>query len=127
MTKIVMMFLALVFLLTSSAPAQTFNYPQAKKVDQVDDYSGTKVSDPYRWLEDTESADSRAWIDAENSLTNSYLDGISTQRQAIKDRLTKLWNYEKYSAPTKIGNYYIYSKNDGLQNQSVLYIADSIT
>jgi prolyl oligopeptidase len=126
MTKIILVFTALVFLLTGSAAGQQYNYPQAKKVDQVDDYHGTKVSDPYRWLEDTESADSRAWIDAENNLTNSYLEGIATQRQAIKDRLTKLWNYEKYSAPSKIGNYYIYSKNDGLQNQSVLYIANSI-
>ena len=127
MAKIVTMFLALVFLLTGSAAAQTYNYPQAKKVEQVDDYHGTKVSDPYRWLEDTESAESRAWIDAENALTNSYLETITPQRQMIKDRLTKLWNYEKYSAPIKVGNFYIYYKNDGLQNQSVIYIADSIT
>jgi prolyl oligopeptidase len=128
MAKIVTMFLALVFLLTSSVTAQqSYNYPQAKKVEQIDDYHGMKVSDPYRWLEDTESAESRAWIDAENALTNSYLETITPQRQMIKDRLTKLWNYEKYSAPSKVGNFYIYTKNDGLQNQSVLYIADSIT
>ena len=128
MTKITTLFLALVFLLAGSVSAQqSFDYPKAKKVDQVDDYSGTKVSDPYRWLEDTESADSRAWIEAENNLTNTYLEGISAQRQAIKERLTKLWNYERYSAPAKIGKHYFYSKNDGLQNQSVWYIADSIT
>ena len=104
---------------------QSFDYPKAKKVEQVDDYHGTKVSDPYRWLEDTESADSRAWIEAENKLTNSYLEGIP-ERSAIRDRLTKLWNYEKYSTPFKVGKHYFYYKNDGLQNQSVLYIADSV-
>jgi prolyl oligopeptidase len=127
MTKTITLFLALVFLLTSGVSAQqSFNYPSAKKVEQVDDYHGTKVSDPYRWLEDTESADSQAWIEAENAVTNSYLEGISAQRQAIKERLTKLWNYEKYYAPFKVGNFYIYAKNDGLQNQNVLYISDSI-
>jgi prolyl oligopeptidase len=128
MAKIITLFLALMLLLASGAPAQqTFSYPQAKKVDQVDDYHGTKVSDPYRWLEDTDSADSRTWIDAENAVTNSYLETIAPQRQMIKDRLTKLWNYEKIYAPNKVGNFYIYAKNDGLQNQNVLYITDSVT
>jgi prolyl oligopeptidase len=103
-----------------------FDYPKPKKGDQVDDYSGTKVADPYRWLENTDSDETRAWIDAENKLTASYLEQIP-QREKIKARLTELWNYEKYSAPFKVGKHYIYSKNDGLQNQSVWYIADSIT
>jgi prolyl oligopeptidase len=106
--------------------AQTkFNYPVAKKVDQTDDYHGVKVSDPYRWLEDVDSADTKAWVDAENKVTSDYLATIP-QREQIKKRLTELWNYEKYSAPFKAGKHYFYYKNDGLQNQSVLYIADSV-
>ena len=106
--------------------AQTkFEYPKPKKVDQIDDYHGTKVADPYRWMEDPDSADSRAWIEAENKVTDAYLATIP-ERQKIKDRLTKLWNYEKYSAPFKRGQNYFYTKNDGLQNQSVYYIAKSI-
>jgi prolyl oligopeptidase len=118
--------IAISVLLASGVPAQSpYSYPQTKKVDQVDDYNGVKVSDPYRWLESTDSDESRAWIQAENKLTNSYLETIP-QRAQIKSRLTELWNYEKYSAPFKVGSHYIYSKNDGLQNQSVLYITDSI-
>ncbi len=88
--------------------------------------SGVKVADPYRWMEDTDSAETKAWIEAENKLTNSYLSTIP-QREGIKNRLTEIWNYERYSAPSKItDNFYIYTKNDGLQNQSVLYKATSI-
>ncbi|HEY0461995.1 MAG TPA: prolyl oligopeptidase family serine peptidase [Pyrinomonadaceae bacterium] len=109
-----------------NAPAQTgIKYPNAKKVEQVDDYNGVKVSDPYRWLEDTESADTKAWIDVQNKITFDYLSTIP-QREQIKKRLTELWNYEKYSAPFKVGKHYFYYKNDGLQNQSVLYITDSV-
>lgn len=107
------------------AKSPSFKYPQAKKTDQIDDYHGTKVLDPYRWLEEIDSNDSRSWIDAENQLTKDYLTNIP-QRDAIKNRLTKLWNHEKYSAPFKAGKHYFYSKNNGLQNQNVLYIADSI-
>ncbi|MBX7171592.1 MAG: prolyl oligopeptidase family serine peptidase [Pyrinomonadaceae bacterium] len=103
---------------------QKFDYPKPKKVEQVDDYSGTKVADPYRWMEEY-SADTNAWIQAQNKVTDAYLSQIS-ERNIIKDRLTKLWNYEKYSSPVKHGNNYFYSKNDGLQNQSVMYIAKSI-
>ncbi len=102
-----------------------FIYPQPKKVDQVDDYHGTKVVDPYRWLEDTDSTDTKAWVEAENKLTFSYLDKIAA-RAAIKERLTKFWNFERYSAPMKRGNRYYYSKNDGLQNQSVLYTVKTL-
>jgi prolyl oligopeptidase len=110
----------------ASVPAQKrFEYPKAKKVDQVDDYHGTAVQDPYRWMEETTSAETQSWIAAQNELANRYFSQIP-ERQQIKDRLTELFNYERFSAPTKIGNYYIYSKNDGLQNQSVLYIAKSI-
>src|SRR5579871_2261014 len=72
-------------------------YPKAKTVDQVDDYHGTKVSDPYRWLEDTDSPDTKAWVEAENKVTFSYLDKIP-YRGAVRDRLLKLWNYERFSA-----------------------------
>ena len=122
--------LLLFFLISMSvlvfAQSSAFNYPKAKKMDQIDYYHSVKVSDPYRWLEDTDSVDSRSWIDAENKLTEAYFARIP-QRNIIKNRLTKLWNYEKYSAPFKAGKHYFYSKNDGLQNQNVLYIADSIT
>ncbi len=116
--------LAFLGMLGSAVPAQKLEYPAAKKVDQVDDYHGVKVSDPYRWLE-SYTEETEAWIADQNRLTQSYFDSIP-EREKIKQRLTELWNYERYSAPTKIGKRYIYSKNDGLQNQSVLYIADSI-
>jgi len=107
--------------------AQTIiKYPNAKKVDQTDDYHGVKVADPYRWLEDVDSADTKAWVDVQNKITNDYLATIP-QREQLKKRLTELWNYEKYSAPFKAGKNYFYYKNDGLQNQSVLYIANSIS
>ncbi len=111
--------------LTASVMAQTFMYPKAKKVDQVDDYHGTKVADPYRWLENPDAEDSHAWIEAQNKLTFTFLDQIP-ERAKLKERLTKLWNYEKYSSPFKEGGRYFFSKNDGLQNQSVLYTADSL-
>lgn len=100
-------------------------YPTARRTDQVDDYHGTKVPDPYRWLEDPDSEESRAWIEAENKLTFSVLEKIP-QREPIRRRLTELWNYEKYGVPTARGGRYFYSRNDGLQNQSVLYWAPSL-
>ncbi|MCW5961384.1 MAG: S9 family peptidase [Pyrinomonadaceae bacterium] len=115
-----------IMLLASSLTAQNqISYPETKSVDQMDDYHGTKVADPYRWLEDDNSAETKAWVEAQNKVTFAYLDTIP-QREAIKKRLTELWNYEKYSAPFKEGGKYFYYKNDGLQNQSVLYVADSI-
>jgi prolyl oligopeptidase len=100
------------------------DYPVAKKGDQVDDYHGVSVPDPYRWLEDLDSPDTRAWVEAENKLTFGYLNTIPA-RERIKDRLTKLWNYERFSIPSRKGKYYFYSRNNGLQNQSVLYkVAD---
>lgn len=117
--------LVLSFLISGISAQTSFDYPKPRKSDQVDDFHGTKVSDPYRWMEDTKLPETQSWIEAENKLTDSYLATIP-QREAIKTRLTELWNYERYSSPSKIGNKYIYSKNDGLQNQSVLYIADSI-
>ncbi len=126
MLKRALSLLALCAVLVPAAFGQKFQYPQPRRADQTDDFHGVKVADPYRWMEDTESAETRQWIDAENKLTQSYISGIP-QREAIKNRLTEIWNYERYSAPSKITNgFYIYSKNDGLQNQSVLYRASSI-
>ena len=127
MFKKAFLFLVVCAFTVASAAAQSkFDYPKPRKGDQVDDYNGVKVADPYRWMEETDSLETKAWIDAENKLTNSYLSTIP-QREKLKTRLTELTNYERYSAPTKItDNFYIYTKNDGLQNQSVLYKATSI-
>ena len=100
-------------------------YPVARKGDQVDDYHGVKVADPYRWLEDLDSPETRSWVEAENKLTFAFLESIP-QRTAIKDRLTKLWNYEKYGIPFKEGNRYFYTRNSGLQNQAVLYTVTAL-
>jgi prolyl oligopeptidase len=100
-------------------------YPQAKKTNVVDDYHGTKVADPYRWLEDTDSADTAAWVAAENALTQGYLAKIPA-RSRFKDRLTALYNYERYTGFERAGKRYLLSRNDGLQNQDVLYIADGV-
>ncbi|MFN0139433.1 MAG: prolyl oligopeptidase family serine peptidase [Pyrinomonadaceae bacterium] len=111
---------------TVAAQNGSFNYPTPRRGNQVDDYHGVKVADPYRWMEDTESAEMRQWIEDQNKITFDYLGKIS-QRETIKNRLTEIWNYERYSAPSKIADgFYIYSKNDGLQNQSVLYRSSSI-
>ncbi len=104
---------------------QKLIYPQARKGDQVDNYFGTKVADPYRWLEDADSKETKEWVEAQNQVTFNYLKEIPAREQ-IKQRLTKLWNYEKYSSPVKVGGQYFYYKNDGLQNQSVLYTMTSL-
>ncbi|ODG99714.1 prolyl endopeptidase [Nostoc sp. KVJ20] len=95
-------------------------YPSSYKSNQVDNYHGTSVADPYRWLEDPDSEETRTWIEAQNQVTFGYLSEISA-REKIKQRLTKLWDYEKYGIPFKEGERYFYFKNYGLQNQSVLY------
>ena len=100
-------------------------YPKARRSDQVDRYHGIDVADPYRWLEDANSAETRSWIQAENALTFGFLSKISA-RAPIKRRLQQLWNYERYSVPHKEGSRYFYRKNDGLQNQSVLYTVTSL-
>lgn len=96
------------------------NYPQTKKVVQTDEYFGKKVNDPYRWLEDDRSEETKSWVTEQNKVTGNYLAQIPF-REAIKKRLTELWNYTKYSAPFKEGDYTYFYKNDGLQNQSILY------
>jgi prolyl oligopeptidase len=100
--------------------SKTLPYPKTRKVDTTTTYFGTKVPDPYRWLENDQATDTKAWVQEENKVTLDYLGKIP-YRNAIRDRLTKLWNYEKYSAPTKEGNYTYFSKNTGLQSQYVMY------
>lgn len=102
-----------------------FVYPQPHQAHQIDDYHGTQVADPYRWLEDPDSDETKAWIEAENKLTFGLLEQIPG-RDRLKERLTKLWNYEKYGIPFKQGDRYFYFKNDGLQNQSVFYTLKSL-
>ena len=99
---------------------KTLPYPNTKKVDTVDTYFGTQVPDPYRWLEDDRAADTKAWVQEENKVTQNYLAQIPF-RDAIKKKLETLWNYEKYSAPFKEGKYTYFYKNDGLQAQSVVW------
>lgn len=104
-----------------SEEKMALNYPETRKDSTVvDEYFGTQVADPYRWLEDDMSDETKKWVEAQNKVTFGYLDKIPF-RDAIKDRLTELWDYEKFSAPRMHGDYTYYYKNDGLQNQSVLY------
>ncbi len=102
------------------AEKAAMNYPETKKGDQVDDYFGTKVADPYRWLEDDNAEDVKAWVTAQNEVTFAYLEKIPG-RDKLRDRITELYNYPKYSSPFKAGDYYFFQKNDGLQNQYVTY------
>ncbi len=103
--------------------AITVKYPETKMVDSATTYFGTEIKDPYRWLEDDKSAETAAWVKAQNEVTFDYLEKIPF-RKALKERMEKLWNYEKISAPFKEGDFTYYYKNDGLQNQSVMYRKD---
>jgi prolyl oligopeptidase len=100
-------------------------YPDTRRSDHVDNYHGTKVADPYRWLEDPDSPESRTWIEAQNEVTQSYLETIP-RRSQIRERLEKLWNYERYGLPWREGDNYFYTHNDGLQNQNVLFVAEAL-
>ena len=106
------------------AGAQALTYPKARKVDQVDDYFGVQVQDPYRWMEDVDSPEVKTWVDAENALTQSYLVGDpagAAVRNKIHARLMELNDYERFSAPRHEAGRYFYQRNAGLQNQAVLY------
>ncbi len=100
--------------------AITLEYPETKKTDHIDEYWGEHIEDPYRWLEDDNAEDTKEWVIAQNKVSFGYLDQIPF-RDRIRDRLEEVWNYEKISAPFTYGTYIYYFKNDGLQNQSVLY------
>jgi prolyl oligopeptidase len=104
---------------------QTIDYPESKKVDTVDTYFGTEVADPYRWLEDDRSEETAQWVEAQNEVTFDYLQQIP-YREGIRNRIESLWNYEKRTAPTKHGDWYYYYKNNGLQNQDVMYRSKDI-
>ena len=123
MKKFILILAALPTMASTAAFGQNptaMRYPETKKTEVVDTYFDTKVNDPYRWLEDDRSAETAAWVKAENEATYAYLEKIPF-REALKTRLEKLWNYEKIGAPSKEGAYIYYSKNNGLQNQSVVY------
>ena len=124
LSRLVVVVLVVVFAQAGMAkePTESFNYPPAPMSDQTDDYHGTKVADPYRPLENADSSESRAWIEAENKLTFTYLGQIP-ERKAINEQLTKLWNYEKDGVPFREGGSYFFTKNTGLQNQNVFYTA----
>ncbi|OWQ93630.1 S9 family peptidase [Roseateles aquatilis] len=109
----------------TSIAAQGLTYPVTRKVDQTDNYHGTVVADPYRWLEDDNSADTKAWVKAQNAVTDSYL-GAMPQRLPTRKLYTDLYNFEKFGVPYKEGGRYFWSRNDGLQQQSVLYTARSL-
>ena len=121
------MLFSLLLIMTFVSTAQTLplTYPQPRRGDQVDDYHGTKVSDPYRWLEDTDSPETHAWVEVENKVTFGYLEQLP-YRQAIRDRLTKLWNYERFTTPAQYGGRYFFQHNTGLQQQNVLLVAESL-
>ncbi len=116
--------IAVVF--TVSCNKRTIQYPETKKVDQKDVYFGVEVADPYRWLEDDRSQETEAWVKAQNEVTFSYLAQIP-YREKIKERLTNLWNYETMQVPFKKAGKYFFSKNNGLQNQDVLYYQNALT
>lgn len=112
---------ALIFTAVACFSQNKIVYPESKKVNQVDEYFGTKVEDPYRWLENDTATDTKAWVVEQNKVTNAYLDKIA-YRDKVKNRLKEILNYPKYSSPIKAGDYYLFYKNDGLQNQSVIYV-----
>ena len=99
-------------------------YPQTATVDQEDDFHGTMVTDPYRWLEDVDSEETHAWVEAQNKVTFAFLESIPARRQ-FKDRLTEIWDYARYGKHFKKNGKIFFYKNDGLQNQSVLYVQDT--
>ncbi|HCQ80188.1 MAG TPA: S9 family peptidase, partial [Verrucomicrobiales bacterium] len=108
-----------------TARGNTLSYPDSKPGETVDTLHGIRVPDPYRWLEDLNSDQTAAWVKAQSSLTDSYLDAIPG-RQVLKNHLTKLWDVERLGVPFFEGGYYFFSKNNGLQNQSVLYSTKSL-
>ncbi len=117
-----MRILPMALALTTALAAQTpLSYPATRKGDVVDDFSGTKVADPYRWLENDNSAETKAWVEAQNKVTFSYLEQIP-EREKVRKRLTTLWNYERFGVPSKKGRRTFYIHNTGLQNQAVLFV-----
>lgn len=123
--SLIVLLAATVFVSTVRAEQPALAYPKPKKGDVADEYHGEKIPDPYRWLEDADTPESKAWIEAQNKLTFSFLEQIP-QREQIKNRLTHIWDFERYGIPFKRGGRYFFSKNDGLQNQNVIYWMDKL-
>ena len=113
------------FIVMTPRSGIAMTYPITQTVDQVDVYHGVTIADPYRWLEDLDSSETKAWVESQNKVTFGYLQAIP-KRDTLQARLTELWNYEKYGMPSKRGMRYFYSKNDGLQNQNVLYKIETL-
>jgi prolyl oligopeptidase len=109
----------------TAADMDSLKYPSTRKTEQIDDYHGTQVADPYRWLEDDNSAETAAWVEAQNKVTFGFLDTIP-QRAKIRSRLKELWNYERFGVPQKEGGRYFFTYNSGLQNQAVLMVSDKL-
>jgi prolyl oligopeptidase len=116
---------SLLMIFATTLSAQTLTYPATKKVNQVDTYHGEKIADPYRWLEDDNSAETKAWVTAQNVVSSKYLQALPN-REKIKARYTALYNFEKFGLPVKEGGRYFWTRNDGLQQQDILYVADSL-
>ena len=107
------------------SPANAMSYPDSRTVEHVDDYHGDRIADPYRWLEEIDSSETLAWIEAQNTVTFAHLDTIA-QRAPIRERLTQLWNYEKFGVPIRRGDTYFYTYNDGLKNQPQVMVQDGL-
>ena len=115
MKNFILIIIAMTLIVSCKSPAgKKIEYPVTKKGDVVDNYFGTEVADPYRWLEDDRSEETAAWVAEQNKVTFGYLETIPT-REEIKKRLEKMWNYEKFTSPYKKGEYTYFSRNDGLQ------------
>ena len=123
MTRTVPFMIAAMF--ATAASAQGMQYPETRKVEHTDTYHGVKVADPYRWLEDDNSADTKDWVVRQNAVTNKFLESLP-QRAGVRKLYTDLYNFEKFGIPFVEGGRYFYTRNDGLQQQSVLYMADKI-
>ncbi len=110
---------------SSAEDPMKFTYPTTSRGEQVDDYHGQQIADPYRWLEELDSEQTKAWVEAQNKVTFGYLENLP-QRKKLRDRLEELWNFERFGLPRVRGGKYFYTRNDGLQNQSVLYVAEGL-
>ena len=123
--KIIYLIAVMGIIASACSKTSKMNYPETRKENVVDSYFGTEVEDPYRWLEDDNSAETAAWVEAQNEVTFGYLNQLP-ERERINSRLTELMDFPRVSAPSKRAGKYFYYKNDGLQNQSVLYMSDSL-
>jgi prolyl oligopeptidase len=125
MKQLLVYTITMAFAMACTPGADKLQYPETRKSDHVDNYHGTAVPDPYRWLEDDNSEETKAWVKAQNEVTFNYLSQIPF-RQQLEERLTEIWNYPKMSTPVKRKGFYFYSYNTGLQNQSVIFKMNSL-